>query len=531
MGLRDDINKALRGAEPLKVIVGTAGAMCGLYIAGKLVTTDFDEIKQTLGYYAFQTVKFVPGAQGKIDGELKKAMEKMEEALGLADDKEKNYTLPEQGIESSALLEKMKVLQNAGDVDWSNGKVSGTVYVGDDAHVDLVNKAYCMFSLTNPLHPDVFPAVRKFEAEVISMTARMLGGNESTCGAVTSGGTESLLMACKAYRNRARELYPHIKKPEIVLPITAHAAFDKAEDYFGLKLVHVPCPESNGGRADVAAMRAAITPNTILLVGSSPSYSHGIIDPISEIAALALEHNLPCHVDACLGGFVIPWMKRIGYPIPDFDFSVPGVTSMSADTHKYGYAPKGTSVIMFADTEVRKYMYFVATDWPGGIYCSPSVAGSRPGGLVAACWASLMSMGEEGYLKTSDQIAQTAYAIRDSVKQMTDVHVMGEPVCMVVGIGSSTLDIFKVGDAMSKRGWNLNTLQKPNSIHICVTPRHVGHEDEFIRDLKEAIEHVKTRPDDFKGGMAGIYGLAVSFPDRSVIDGLVRGYLDTLLKV
>ena len=263
---------------------------------------------------------------------------------------------------------------------------------------------YAISSQANPLHADLWPSTVKYEAEIVAMTANMLGGVEGVCGTVTSGGTESILLAMKVYRDRAYDR--GIEHPEMIVPSTAHAAFDKAAHYFRIEKVTVPVGPD--GRADVNATEAAITGDTAVIVGSAPCFPNGLIDPIEALAALAQARDLGFHTDGCLGGFVLPWAEKLGYPVPPFDFRVPGVTSMSADTHKYGYAAKGTSVVLYRDADLRHYQYYKTASWAGGLYFSPTFAGSRPGALSAACWAALVTMGERGYLDATRRILEAA---------------------------------------------------------------------------------------------------------------------------
>jgi glutamate/tyrosine decarboxylase-like PLP-dependent enzyme len=291
----------------------------------------------------------------------------------------------------------MAALQTRETDGWKDGYVSGAVYHGDTAHIDFLNQVYALHSQTNPLHADVWPSISKYEAEIVAMTAGMLGGDkagEEICGTLSSGGTESIMLAMKTYRDRARA-ERGIRRPEMVVPITAHAAFDKAAQYFGIKMVRIPVDQDY--RADIRAAARAITRRTVVVVGSAPSFPHGMVDPIAELSELARQRGIGFHTDACLGGFVLPWAADLGYPVPPFDFQLPGVTSISADTHKYGYAAKGTSVILYRGPELRRHQYFTITDWPGGLYFSPSFAGSRPGALSAACWAAMVRIGQKGY--------------------------------------------------------------------------------------------------------------------------------------
>jgi glutamate/tyrosine decarboxylase-like PLP-dependent enzyme len=363
------------------------------------------------------------------------------------------------------------------------------------------------------------------------MTARMLGAPvepasdaERVVGTVTSGGTESIVLAMKSYRDRARSR--GIRQSEIVAPVSAHVAFDKAAELLRMTIVRVPV--AGDFRADVRAMKRAITRRTAVLVGSAPGYPHGVVDPISELSALALERRVGLHVDACLGGFVLPFARKLGYSVPDFDFSLSGVSSMSADTHKYGYAAKGTSVVLYRGTELRRFQYFVSTNWPGGLYFSPTLAGSRPGALVAATWAAMVRIGERGYLDATRRILDTARAIRIGIEKIPGLHVLGDPL-WVIAFGSDSIDIYRVLDAMAARGWTLNGLQRPPSVHFCVTLRHTepGIAERFVEDLRAAALEVRKTPAT-GSGLAPVYGLAGSFPVRGAVAELLRRFVDKL---
>jgi len=367
------------------------------------------------------------------------------------------------------------------------------------------------------------------------MMAHMLGAPEANAnrppeehlfGSVSSGGTESIMLAMKTYRDWAHATRG-ITRPEMVAPTSAHPAFDKAAHYFGIKMVRVPVGADY--RADVKATRKALTRSTIVLIGSAPSFPHGVIDPIEELSELARQRGF--HTDACLGGFVLPWAKKLGYPVPAFDFRLPGVTSMSADTHKFGYAAKGTSVVLYRGTELRSHQYFTATEWPGGIYFSPTFSGSRPGALIAAAWAALVSTGEQGYLEATCGILETADVLKRGIRTLPDLHVLGEPL-FVIAFGSHTLDIYKVMEQMSARGWNLNGLHKPPAVHLCVTQRHTqpGVAQRFLEDLRACVEHVRANPGE-KGTMAPVYGMAATVPFRGLLSDLLKKYMDLLYKV
>ncbi len=339
-------------------------------------------------------VKMAGGA-GMIEGERAKMQasfrKELHKNLGRVYD-----SLPDAGVAQDVVLKQLEDMKAAEERKWADGWVSGAVYLGDKEFSEFLNRVYCLFSTSNALHPDVWPSLRKMESEVVAMTCRMMRGGPTCCGVITSGGTESLVMAVKAYRDLAAA-EKGITAPEMVIPITAHAAFDKAASYLRIKVHWAPVKEDQ--TVDVAAMERLCNSNTIMVAGSAPTYPHGMVDDIPAIGALARRRGIGCHVDSCLGGFLLPFLRELGYAIPEFDFSVPGVTSVSADTHKYGYTQKGTSVIMYASPDIRKYQYFVTVNWPGGLYASPSFAGSRPGGVIAVTWAALVAMGRNGYLE------------------------------------------------------------------------------------------------------------------------------------
>ena len=441
-------------------------------------------------------------------------------------------TIPEAGRERDDILAEMEEMKALEEARWGAGYASGSVYHGDKEHIEFLNKVYAINSQSNPLHADLWPSAIKFESEIVSMTANMLGAAQSgaepgtpeeICGTVSSGGTESIELAMKAYRDRAREK-KGITKPEMIVPTTAHAAFDKAAQYFCIDIIRIPVGDDF--RADVAATEKAITDNTIVIVGSAPQFPHGVIDPIEELSELARARGIGFHTDACLGGFVLPWAEKLGYDVPPFDFRLPGVTSMSADTHKFGYAAKGTSVVLYRGHELRHYQYFTTTEWPGGLYCSPSFAGSRPGALSAACWAAMVSIGEQGYLENTRRILETAAKIRREVAEIPELQLFGDSL-FVIAFGSKELDIYKVMDAMTERGWSLNGLHKPACLHLCTTLRHTqpGVAERFIEDLKASVAYVKTNP-SMEGGMAPIYGMANTLPNRGLIADLLKQHMD-----
>ncbi len=488
---------------------------------------------QPIAARLYRYAKRLPFVRDKIEAEYAPIMDELRKsAKPYRDVVESHSTLPESGKPRQDVLREIRELEERERSRWAEGFVSGAVYHGDPEHIAFLNEAYAITSQTNPLHSDLWPSIAKYEAEIVSMTAHMLGAGQAAdarvCGTVSSGGTESIMLAMRSYRDWARER-KGITSPQLVVPTTAHAAFDKSAQYFGIELVKVPVGPDY--RADVAAMKKAINRHTICVVGSAVAFPHGVVDPIEELSELARERGIGFHTDACLGGFILPWAEKLGYEVPPFDFRLPGVTSISVDTHKYGYAAKGTSVILYRNYELRHYQYYTVADWPGGLYFSPTFAGSRPGALSAACWAAMMSMGRSGYLDATRRILETGAKIRRGIEAIPELHVLGDPL-WVIAFGSHELDIYRVMDFMTKRHWNLNGLHKPASVHIAVTLRHTqeGVADRFLADLREAVEHTKAHPEE-SGGMAPVYGMANSVPVQGVVTDLLERYLDVLYEV
>lgn len=418
----------------------------------------------------------------------------------------------------------METLASA-EASWETGRTWSLVYHAGDEHTAFLKAAHGLFFSENALNPMAFPALRRFEAEVVGMTASMLNGDEQTAGTMTSGGTESLLMAVKTYRDWAA-ITKGISQPEMVLPVTAHAAFDKAASYFGVRQIRVPLGDDL--RADPAAMEAAVTPNTILIAGSAPDYPFGQVDPIEELASIAAEHGVGMHVDACLGGFLVPWAERLGVPVGRWDFRTPGVTSISADVHKYGFGAKGASTILYRTADLRRFQFHVTTDWPGGIYASPSMAGTRPGGSIAAAWAALQAIGQDGYLAMTQQILDTSRRLIEGIRGIGGLEVLGDPLLSVFAIKGVHIDTYAVGDALEGRDWHVDRQIKPASLHFMVTPAHNGIVDRFLEDLRNSVDEVRAHPEMATMGQAAMYGMMTTLPDDGMLDEIVLQTLDGL---
>ncbi len=469
---------------------------------------------------------YVKAEKRKVADELRGQVRKHRPKALAADE------LPESGLSHSLVLEELKKIATKETPVWKDGFVSGGVYHGDAAHLAFLSDVYALYSQANPLHADIWPSVVRFEADIVAMTAQLLGGGARSPddegaigGTLSSGGTESIMLAVKSYRDFARAKR-RVRRPNIVVPASAHPAFDKAGHTLGVLVKRVPVDAD--GRANVRKMTAAVNRSTIAMVGSAPSFPHGVIDPIEELSEFARKKRIGFHTDACLGGFILPFAKEAGRLVPRFDFSLPGVTSMSADTHKFGYAAKGTSVVLYRGRELRRHQYFTSPDWSGGLYVTPGFAGSRPGALVAMAWATMITMGRRGYVEATRAVLDAGARVKDAIARIPELKVIGNPL-WVVAFTSDTIDIYRVLDEMTARGWSLNGLQKPPAIHLCVTLRHAeaGVTERFENDLRAAVEAVRSAPAT-KGGMAPVYGLASSLPFKGVVGDLLSSYVDAL---
>ncbi|WP_052409449.1 aminotransferase class V-fold PLP-dependent enzyme [Paraburkholderia oxyphila] len=444
---------------------------------------------------------------------------------------------PEAGLEKSEILEQLRFMSEHEDKVWEEGKVSGSLYNGEHEHYRFLNECFGFFSHTNVLQRDICPSMNRFEAEIISMTLEMLNGeavkestpNYSACGVLGSGGTESILNAMLGYREKAR-IERKITKPNIIWPVSAHPAFIKAAHLFSIEVISAPLNEDT--TVDLDFVRDSINENTIAIIGSATNYPYGTVDNIPELSQIAVEKNVWLHVDGCLGGWILPWGQQLGFPnIPVFDFRLPGVTSISADTHKYGYGLKGTSVLAWRDASFRRYQYCIVPDWTGGKYFSPGMAGSRSGGLIAATWASLRHLGKKGYLERARRIFETSVAMQKVVSAHPELQLMGNPT-FCFSFNSPEFNIYHVNDFMIKQGWRLNGQQNPDAIHMCVTgPQTLdGVIERFAADLGGAVAYAKGAHsrNPQSGGIYGGGGNADTsvVPDNFVLTMILDAFTD-----
>lgn len=446
--------------------------------------------------------------------------------------------IPSKGSSGDQVLARLEAFRRH-DMPWRDGRTWAYVYDPGPEAEKIIKTAFSMYLTENALDPTVFPSTLRLENEVVAMAAAHLSGDENVAGNFTSGGTESIMLAVKAARDYARAKRPEIREPEMVLPATAHAAFQKAGHYLCVKPVMADVDPATF-KADPGSMREAITPNTILLVGSAISYAHGVVDPIEEIGALAREKNLLLHVDACMGGFLLPYFRRLGAPVPAFDFSVPGVTSISMDLHKYAFAAKGASTVLYRSKELRKYQMYACSNWTGYTVINPTVQSTKSAGPVAAAWAVLNFFGDAGYLEIARQVLDATRRIADAIDRMPDLRLLGRPEMNLLAFTSDTASVFHIIDEMKQRGWYIQPQlaygDSKENIHLSINPASVRWVDALIADLGECVAKVRElkagtlaeqiresfgaidasalEGDTFAGllGMAGVNGTAL--PER-----------------
>jgi len=392
---------------------------------------------------------------------------------------------------SNEILSRLDELRS-GDVRWREGRAFTLAYSAGPEVEALAADAHRRFATENALNTDAFPSLRTIQAEVVAFVGSWLEAGPDGAGFMTSGGTESLLLAVKGARERGRR-ERSITQPNVVLPTSAHAAFEKGCYYFGLESRRVAVGED--WRADVDAMADAVDDNTVLIAGSAPQYPQGVIDPISAIAAIAADRDINCHVDACMGGITLTYLRRLGYEIPPWNFEVPGVTSISVDLHKYGYTTKGASVLMHRNKVLRSYQTYLTDNWLGGLYGSSGIMGTKGGGPMAAAWAVMHLLGDEGYLRLTRSAKDTCdrlAVILDSIPELT---LRAQPEVTLIAFGATNpeaFDVFALADSLWRKGWYVDRQGPPDSLHCMVNAVHASHLDEFELDLRASVAEVAT---------------------------------------
>lgn len=442
-----------------------------------------------------------------------------------------NKRMPDKSSSREEVLKQISEMHAAESAHWKSGKISGSFYQGDQDHYDFLNEAFSYYSQVNSIQRDVCPSLTKYEGEIIAMTLDIFNGDavskrdpgQKATGSLTTGGTDSIYQSVYVHREWGLDK-KGITLPEVIIPVSAHPAFFKSAHYLNVKVVTAKLDENF--QADVNDVESKITPNTVLIIGSAGNYGHGIIDPIDKLSAVALKHGVGLHVDGCLGGFILAWAEPLGIKCPVFDFRLPGVTAISADTHKYGYSLKGTSTVLFCNEELRRYQYYGQVDWPGGVYISTGFNGSKSGGLFAATWAAMVHYGKEGYMNRAKKIFEINARMKNAVRSIPELKLFGDSL-FITAIGSDNFNIYHVNDYLKTRGWRMNGQQKPNGLHFCITGPQVtnpGIVEEFEKDLKAATEYAKVQTRD--PASAAMYGGAGKEIDPSMYIPMLMAYTD-----
>lgn len=395
--------------------------------------------------------------------------------------------LPKQGADWGELKTEMKT-RASHDAKWREGKTAVYVFNAGPDVAQVQKEAYVMFMSENGLGPMAFPSLKQMEDEVVSMGLGLLHGPEGAVGNITSGGTDSITMAVKTARDFARKEKGVTGPCNIVAPWSAHPAFDKAAMMMELEIRRIPCVDL---LADTDAMANAADANTIMIVGSAPCFPYGLIDPIEKLGTLAEKKKLWLHVDACVGGYIAPFVRMNGGDVPPFDFEVPGVSSMSADLHKYGYCAKGASTVLFRSDELRAHMIFDCADWPGGRMVTPTLAGTRPGGAIAAAWAVMNFLGEDGYRAKHKQVTDARETIEAGIAKL-GFRVLGRPQLGIVSFTHDEVDPFTVWGKLFERGWFTGLTTEPKGLHLMLSPFHNEVTDTYLTDLEWAFGEVKA---------------------------------------
>jgi sphinganine-1-phosphate aldolase len=564
------LDVSLSGEAPSNVVLKTVGWTLLACWSTRFALNVADGVSEAgLVQSVLEFLKQVPGIAGLVAKEKRKLEKKITDSMyskRYGSSKVGKFSaIPRKGMAHKEIFKTLEEI-NANDDSFENGKskLSGAVYFESAEHGEFQSKVYSRFAATNPIHGDSYPSVVRMDAELVAMTASLFLGDKEgreersklVCGSVTSGGSESILCAMKASRDwwldNRRASYgsvltnlwrslPWMKntcKPEIIMANSAHAAYFKAAEYYNLRKVIIKVGEETDFRLTAAAVRKRITSNTAIIVVSSPTYPHGVVDDIVGIGKVGAKRGITVHVDACLGGYVLAFAEEAGFDRPKFHFGMDGITSMSVDTHKYGMAHKGTSVVLYRNKDIRKYQFTKVTDWSGGVYISPTMAGSRSGGVIAAGWASILSIGHDGFVEQARRLLSLAELLASRIeKECVSLKLLGQPDSSLVAWGAlnrKDLDIFKLNDAMSKKGWHLSALQHPPGLHMCITPAHSEKIiNSLVDDLKETCEEMlqggSGSNSDGEEGMAPMYGMAESLPDRNIVGDVLVAFQEANL--
>lgn len=425
--------------------------------------------------------------------------------------------------EYSHTLEEVCNKINTHNSEHDNDKISGIVYYKDDTYNQDLLKLYSDYCQQNPLHPNIFPQIRQMEIETINMMSKLYGGGEECCGNITYGGTESILLACYTYREWGR-MKRGIYHPNIVAPESIHPAFDKACYYFGIRLQKIPLNSSY--TVSASDIKKYINNNTILVTASAPNYAHGIIDPISQIGKICHQYQVGFHVDCCMGGFIVPFINSP--ETNQVNFMTQGVTSISMDSHKYGYCHKGSSILLMKNRELKQFQHYINTGWNGGIYCTPTLMGSKSGGLISTVWGALHLNGREKYTLYAKEIIENLRLIKEEFRNNTLIDIIGVPSLNIIAFKSKAINIYHVIDEMKKKHWDLSVLQNPPAFHLCLTRCHTREiTEKFISDLRSSISIAKNNPSKLSGTLS-LYGSSQSIENSLFTGDLVNNFVTLL---
>ena len=452
----------------------------------------------------------IPYFNNTIKQELKLQSNKLETSL--MNYSYKNYDeLPYIPVSVENLNKKLDVFK-VETKDTQSKLISGVVYSHNDID-DKVCEFYKRFSKTNPLHADLYPSIRMMEIDIINICKSLYCADDKACGSLTSGGTESIVLACFAYRDYCKEKF-NVENPNIIGFTTIHPAFDKACHYFNIKLIKVK---------NVKEMKSNINGNTICLVASAPDYPYGIVDPIREVNKLAVTYSKNFHVDACMGGFLLPFLDEFSY----INFKLKGISSISMDTHKYGYAPKGSSVLLFKDANIKKYQHFINKEWCGGVYATPTILGSKSGGIIAGTWASLLLRGKSEFNNYSKKINENLKFLVNKIKSIDNINIVGNPKLNIIAVASDKLNMYLIINKMKQKGWSLSVMQNPPAFHFCVTDVHTREICERLyNDLLDCTNEVsKSDNNDKLEGTLAIYGAENNLEKGLFIDEIINDYI------
>ncbi len=442
--------------------------------------------------------------------------------------------LPYTNYDSNKLVTILDQWSNKERTKYKN-KMSGTLYNYDTILLENLGFVFKKYAYSNPLHPDIYPSLRKMESEIISMSCDIFHlNNEEGCGVLTTGGTESIILAIKAYRDLwyKKTWFTSFRKPNIVVPKSIHAAFDKACKIMNIEIRYAKLNMITYA-VDIDDVKNYIDDNTIMIGASAPCYPYGIIDPIEQLSELAIKKNIGFHVDSCLGGFILGLNNSKKYIDVKFDFILKGVTSLSADTHKYGYTPKGSSILLYRNNNIKKYQYSLCIDWTGGIYATPTLLGSRPGYTIACTWFTLLYHGKKKYIEHSDKIISKCNELYINISKIEELQILGYPQLNVISFKNnknklSTNKFMHIIELIQKENWCLNVLQNPIAVHICITLDNIDNCNNLYIKLIELIKKIKDIPEkNIHSNLSSIYGMSSSISGEHIED-IAISFLDSL---